>query len=57
MRDPKRIQRIMEQVERIWKENPDMRLGQVFELIKERNQGPVDSFYVEDGEWEILLKE
>lgn len=57
MRDPKRIQRIMEQIERIWKENPDMRLGQVFELIKERNQGPVDSFYVEDGEWEILLKE
>lgn len=57
MRDPGRIDPILEEVRRIWKKNPDLRLVQVFRHIQSLNQGPMDSFYVEDVEWEKILKD
>lgn len=56
MRDPKRIDQIVEQIRVLWKRHPDMRLGQILDYIKSFNQGPVDAYYVEDHEWQILLK-
>ena len=56
MRDPARIDKIVEQLRAVWKDNPDMRLGQLFEYVKSLNQGPMDGFYVEDHEWEALLR-
>jgi uncharacterized protein YihD (DUF1040 family) len=56
MRDPARIDRIIEQLRSLWKEYPDLRLGQLLETVKSLNEGPVESFYVEDHEWEVLLK-
>lgn len=53
MRDPKRIERMIELVKRIWEKNPDLRLcqliGNCFELG--------DNYYKEDGELEKRLKE
>ncbi len=57
MRDPARIDLILEEVRRIWKKHPDLRLIQVFRYIESLNEGPMDSFYVEDVEWEKLLKD
>ena len=57
MRDEKRIERIIEKLQRVWKANPDWRLCQLVfniavntETMKER-----DVFYVEDGIFEITL--
>lgn len=57
MRDPKRIDRIVEQIRELWKKYPDMRLGQMMAFIKSLNEGPMDGFYVEDHEWEVLLRQ
>lgn len=57
MRDPGRIDPLIELLRAYWKENPDLRMGQLFESVKALNQGPIDSFYVEDPEWLILLKQ
>ncbi len=32
MRNPKRIKRILKLIEKIWKKNPDLRLGQFVKL-------------------------
>jgi len=51
MRDPQRIDRILRKLQKIWKANPDWRLGQlVVNLTKE-----ADPFYVEDDQLENLL--
>ena len=51
-RDPKRIDRILKQIRKIWKENPDMRLIQI---LGNCFQG-VDHYYEEDHVLEPLLK-
>lgn len=56
MRDPARIDPIIEKIRRLWKQYPDLRLGQLFDRVKSLNQGPVDAYYVEDHEWNILLR-
>lgn len=53
MRDPERIDRILEKVGRFWKEVPDWRLGQlVSNLI---GTGPQDVFHLEDTQLEQAL--
>ena len=44
MRDPKRIEKVLEDIKAIWKKYPDMRLGQ---LIGNVLEGP-NLYYVED---------
>lgn len=56
MRDPARIDPIIAKIRKLWHEYPDLRLGQVIERVKSLNQGPVDAYYVEDHEWNVLLK-
>lgn len=54
MRDPDRIIRIIQLLEKGWKKNPDLRLGQIFENLK-RYSGKKDLFYLEDEETERLI--
>lgn len=51
MRDPKRIKRICREIEKSWKQNSDLRLGQLLSNI------PKDLYYIEDEELMYLLKQ
>lgn len=46
MRDPKRIPKVLAEVERLWKKHPDIRLGQFFLNLSEGNSGAM--YYKED---------
>jgi|GEM_PF-874182 len=50
MRDKNRIPKILKELERVWKKNPDLRLGQLI-MIAARPKDPCPRvFYVEDDE-------
>lgn len=53
MRDPARIDRILELVEKIWRNSPDFRLTQ---LIMNALNITYDPYYIEDNELEEALK-
>lgn len=53
MRDPKRIEEVLQQVRTYWCQNPDLRLGQILTILS-RN---TDVFYLEDDELIKRLKE
>ena len=53
MRDPKRIERILKLIEKIWNKNPDLRLCQLIGNCF--NAG--DLYYVEDDTLKKQLKE
>lgn len=46
MRNPKRIKIILEKFREFWEKNPDLRFGQIVEIIYSQNE--TDKFYVED---------
>lgn len=53
MRDKNRIPKVLNELERVWKENPDLRLGQII-MIATRPKTPCPSvFFIED---EDILK-
>lgn len=54
MRDPKRINNIINLIRRIWKKSPDLRLCQ---LLGNCYKGIQDLYYKEDEELEQKLKE
>jgi hypothetical protein len=54
MRDINRISPIMEKLEKLWMENPDFRLGQLFMTIIKPEVPNSKIFYIEDDE--ILRK-
>ena len=56
MRDPNRIDKMVEQLRTLWKKNPDMRLGQLIINLNHIKYG-ADVFYVEDENMETRLKE
>ena len=49
MRNPERIPKVLKEIEKVWKKNPDLRLGQ---LIGNLLEGPT-LYYIED---DILVK-
>lgn len=55
MRDPNRIPRILDLLEKAWKEVPDWRLGQLVENIA-RDIGWNDAYYMEDDDLEKELR-
>jgi hypothetical protein len=59
MRNPARIDPMLETLERIWKANPDWRLGQVVANAVRAYDGRVscDPFYIEDDAMEEGLNE
>lgn len=51
MRDPNRIPRILEMLEIVWRESPDLRLGQLLSNIRKEDTGnstPEPIFNYED---------
>jgi hypothetical protein len=57
MRDPGRIDEILEAIRRVWKENPDLRLGQLLiDAVIPRIPAP-DIFSIEDSRILVQLNE
>ena len=54
MRNPKKISKILKEIEKIWKKNPNLRLGQLIMNVYEF-QGVL--YYVGDEKLIQLLKE
>lgn len=54
MRDPKRIDRVVEALRVAWKKTPDLRLAQLLICLMGE---PGDPWHVEDDQWERLLNE
>ena len=46
MRNPERIPVVLEKLREFWEKNPDLRFGQIVEIIYFQNE--TDKFYVED---------
>lgn len=50
MRDPNRISETLEHLERIWKSNPDFRLGQLIVIATKPKEPCPEVFYKEDND-------
>ena len=70
MREPQRIDRVLELLKVYWKQNPDLRLGQIIgngtprkkievqdDMGGYMTEGPGDPYYVEDDIIEKYLRE
>lgn len=55
MRDPNRITRVLDLLEKAWNVVPDWRLGQLIENIA-RDMGWNDAYYMEDDDLEKELR-
>lgn len=56
MRDPQRIDRIINKLRKYWKTYPDLRLCQmIFNVATQLSEEMGDMFYVEDDEFEKRL--
>ena len=56
-RNPKRIDTVLEELEEYWKNNPDLRLGQLIFILSSKYNNFDDPFYMEDDELLQTLKE
>lgn len=64
MRDPDRINRIIDVIRRYWLANPDLRFGQIVvnmtpdRFDRKDNEGFrfADPYHVEDDEWEAIFR-
>ena len=50
LRDPKRIPKILKRLNKVWMENPDLRLGQIISNGITYLNPKLDVFYIEDEE-------
>jgi hypothetical protein len=57
MRDPERIPKVLSEVEKVWREYPDFRLGQLLTNSVDWPNGTLDLFYIEDDRLVSLLEE
>lgn len=56
MRNPERIERMIQKLQYIWERVPDWRFGQLMcNLQRALGNGVNDGFYVEDDKWEEIL--
>jgi len=55
-RNPERIDEVIEEVKKYWKENPDLRLGQLIFILSSKHNNIDDPFYMEDDELLQTLK-
>ena len=53
MRDPKRIIKVLDELEKYWSNHPNWRLGQVMSNLSYELLGDNDPFFIED---EMLLE-
>jgi uncharacterized protein YihD (DUF1040 family) len=56
-RDPERIDEVLEELEEYWKENPDLRLGQIIANIAQYRCGFTDPFYISDDDMLRTIRE
>lgn len=57
MRDPKRIDEVLEKIKEYWELNPDFRLGQALCYMSFLSHGDADPFYLEDDKLLIVLND
>lgn len=57
MRDPKRIDPMLELIGSIWKKNPDLRLGQLLVNALTYRGSILDPFFIEDDDLTERLRE
>ena len=55
VRNPERIEPFLKKLGQIWQYVPDLRFGQVIEVLKEHGGLPADIFNVEDDDIEKVL--
>lgn len=53
MRDPNRIPQLLQHVQRVWQQYPDLRFGQFVLNVA----GTHDPWHLEEAEWARLLNE
>ena len=53
MRDPQRIDPVIDALRAAWKRQPDMRLGQLIQAVAYSD--PRDPYYLEDDVWLDLI--
>lgn len=57
MRDPNRIDRICSLLSKVWKQNPDWRLGQlIYNIVRSSKGSSAPLFYIEDEELESIMR-
>jgi len=54
MRDIKRIEPFLEEIEKVWKEHPDLRFMQMINIVMASYRS--DLFYIEDEDFMKMLK-
>ena len=57
MRDGKRIPEVLKELEKFWKQNPDLRLGQIIANLNYEIMENNDLFYIEDTDLLELLRQ
>ena len=60
MRDPRRIDRVLDKLRVLWVDHPDQRLGQLVANLSRTTDGRVDSsriFNLEDDDMEIAIED
>ena len=57
MRDRKRIPEVLKELEKFWKQNPDLRLGQIIANLNYEIMENNDPFYMEDTDLLELLRQ
>ena len=55
MRNPERIERMIQKLQYIWERVPDWRFGQLMCNLQRMQGGTSDGFYTEDDKWEEVL--
>jgi hypothetical protein len=50
VRNPKRIPDVLRRLEKVWREHPDLRLGQIVSNATSSIMASTDPFYVEDDQ-------
>lgn len=55
MRDPERINIVLDRVQEYWKLNPDFRLGQILCYTSFLSNENADPFYLEDDKLIVIL--
>lgn len=57
MRDKNRIKPILKELEKLWLQNPDFRIGQLILAITKTKESNPELFYKEDDEFLMKLEE
>jgi hypothetical protein len=57
LRDPSRIEVLLELLRQYWKQNPDLRIGQIITNLSSSKRMSIDPYYIEDDMIINSLKE